>query len=374
MKPAIYQYRKPFHLVLGGSLPSLTIAYHTYGSLNEQADNVIWVCHALTANSEVEQWWPGMVGEGKLMDPDRYFIVCANVIGSCYGTTGPPSTDPETGLPWYRSFPEITVRDQVNAHELLRKHLGIQKIHTILGGSLGGFQALEYSIMYPGVIENLVFIGSSVKISPWATAFNQSQRLALEADLTFAEDRPYGGMRGLKAARSIALLSYRNEQTYQKTQQERDESKTRDLRASSYQDYQGDKLVKRFDAYSYHTLTRIMDTHNVIRGRGSLGDAIGRIRARVLSIGISSDVLFPVHEQKLLAHVSQGEYREMDSAYGHDGFLIETDRLTGIINDFWNRNGTLGIPGEASIGGSRIIQDAERVNGKERTVGAKRSA
>lgn len=374
MKPAIFQHGKPFHLELGGSLPSLTIAYHTYGSLNEQADNVIWVCHALTANSEVEQWWPGMVGEGKLMDPDRHFVVCANVVGSCYGTTGPLSTDPETGLPWYRSFPEITVRDQVNAHELLRKHLGIQKIHTILGGSLGGFQALEYSIMYPGVIENLVFIGSSVKISPWATAFNQSQRLALEADPTFAEDRPYGGMSGLKAARSIALLSYRNEQTYQKTQQERNESKTRDLRASSYQDYQGDKLVKRFDAYSYHTLSRIMDTHNVVRGRGSLGDAIGRIRARVLSIGISSDILFPVHEQKLLAHVSQGEYREMDSAYGHDGFLIETDQLTGIINDFWNRNGAPGVPGEAPVRGSRIIPDAKRVNGKGRTVGAKRSA
>ncbi len=337
MKPQIYQHGEPFDLERGGSLPGLHIAYHTYGSLNGNADNVIWVCHALTANSDVAEWWPGMVGEGKLMDPERQFIVCANIIGSCYGSTGPLSTNPTTGLPWYRSFPEITVRDLVNAHELLRIHLGINRIHTIIGGSIGGFQALEYSIMYPGLIRNLVFIASSVKISPWATAFNQSQRLAIEADPTYGEDRPYGGSGGLKAARSIALLSYRNEQTYGRTQQEKDESRTGDLRASSYQNYQGDKLVKRFDAYSYHALTRIMDTHNVIRGRGSLGGAVGRIDARVLCVGITSDFLFPVHEQKLLAHVSQGEYNGMDSSYGHDGFLIETERITAIVREFWKR-------------------------------------
>jgi homoserine O-acetyltransferase len=343
MKPSIFQYTDRFELELGGVLPSLNIAYHTYGSLNRKADNVIWVCHALTANSEVDRWWPGMVGEGRLMDPERHFIVCANIIGSCYGSTGPPSTNPATGLPWYRSFPEVTVRDLVCAHELLREHLGIKSIHTVVGGSLGGFQALEYSIMYPELIRHLVFIASSVKISPWATAFNQSQRLALQADPTFGEDRPYGGVQGLKAARSIALLSYRNEQTYLRTQEEKDESRTRDLKASSYQNYQGDKLVKRFDAYSYHTITRIMDTHNVVRDRGSLGEAIGRISARVLSLGIASDYLFPIHEQKLLAHVSQGEYREMDSLYGHDGFLIETEQLTGIIRDFWNRSHEWGV-------------------------------
>jgi len=362
MKPAIFQYTNPFNLELGGTLPSLNIAYHTYGSLNEGADNVIWVCHALTANSEVAHWWPGMVGEGKLMDPDRHFIVCANIIGSCYGSTGPLSTDPGTGLPWYRSFPEITVRDQVEAHELLRKHLGIKKINTILGGSLGGFQALEYSIMYPDLVKNLVFIASSVKISPWATAFNQSQRLALEADPTFAEDRPYGGIKGLKAARSIALLSYRNEQTYRRTQQEKDESKTGDLKASSYQNYQGDKLVKRFDAYSYFAMTRVMDTHNVVRDRGSLGEAIGRINARVLSIGIASDYLFPVHEQKLLAHVSQGEYREMDSFYGHDGFLIEADQLSWIIRDFWNRTGAFDVAEADRITEADGFSDAKKEN------------
>ncbi len=341
MKPHIFQYKEAFHLEQGGSLPSLNVAYHTYGSLNSQADNVIWVCHALTANADVSEWWPGMFGKGKLLDPERHFIVCANIIGSCYGSTGPLSTNPETGLPWYLSFPEVTIRDQVRAHELLREHLGIRKIHTIMGGSIGGFQALEYSIMYPERIENLVMFAASVRISPWATAFNQSQRLAIESDPSFFEERPYGGSNGLKAARSIALLSYRNEKTYNRTQQERNDSRTRDLRAATYQNYQGEKLVSRFDAYSYHVLTRIMDTHNIIRERGSLGDAIGLIKARVLSIGISTDQLFPVHEQKLLAHVSQGEYKEIHSDYGHDGFLIEEKKLTEIIGDFWAKGTTM---------------------------------
>jgi len=337
MKPDIFQHTKAFQLETGGVFPALNVAYHTYGTLNKQADNVIWVCHALTANSEVPAWWPEIVGKGKLFDTEKYFIVCPNIIGSCYGTTGPLSTNPDTGLPWYHSFPEITIRDLVNAYELLRKHLGIKKIHTVIGGSIGGFQALEYSIMFPEMIRHLIFIAGSVQISPWANAFNQSQRLAIETDPTWLREEPYGGIRGLKCARSIALLSYRNEQTYNGSQREKNPSRTRNLKASSYQNYQGDKLVKRFDAYSYHTLTRLMDTHNVVRERGSLGEAIGKITARVLSIGISSDQLFPVHEQKLLAHIAQGEFREIDSPHGHDGFLLEGRKITTIVRDFWQK-------------------------------------
>jgi homoserine O-acetyltransferase len=340
MKPQIFQYKQKFDLELGGYLPLLNVAFHSYGKLNKQADNVIWVCHALTANSEVSEWWPHMLGEGALLDPDTHFIICANVIGSCYGTTGPTSTNPQNGLPWYRAFPQISIRDQVNAFELLRKHLGIKKIHTILGGSIGGFQALEYSIMHPDLIKNLVFIASSVKISPWATAFNQSQRLAIEADPTYNEDRPYGGNNGLKAARSIALLSYRSEQIYNRTQKVKNEDQAKNLPASAYQDYQGEKLVQRFDAYSYHLLTRMMDTHNVVRERGSLGKVMGRIKARVLCIGISSDSLFPVHEQKFLAHLTNGFYSEIESAHGHDGFLIENVKLTEVIRDFWREGET----------------------------------
>ena len=240
MKPRIFQYKHSFQLETGGVLPSLNVAYHSYGTLNAQADNVIWVCHALTANSEVTDWWPGMLGKGMLFDTDKYFIVCPNILGSCYGSTGPLSTNPETALPWYRSFPEITIRDLVKAHELLRTHLGIRGIHTAIGGSIGGFQALEYSIMFPELIRHLVFIAGTVQISPWANAFNQSQRLAIEADPSYLEEEPYGGSRGLKCARSIALLSYRNEQSYTQTQRESDPTLTRNLKASSYQNYQGD--------------------------------------------------------------------------------------------------------------------------------------
>lgn len=337
MKPQIFQYKEKFRLEQGEDLPALNLAYHSYGRLNDRADNVIWICHALTASSEAADWWPGMIGKGLVFDVDSHFMVCVNMIGSCYGSTGPASTHPETGLPWYRDFPEITLRDQVTAFELLRAHLGIRKIHTVIGGSVGASLALEYSIMHPELIDNLVFVASSVKISPWATAFNQSQRLAIEADPSYAEDRPYGGTQGLKAARSIALLSYRNETVYAQTQEEQNESKIRDLRASSYQDYQGDKLVRRFDAYSYHALTRIMDTHNIVRERGSLGDAAGRIRARVLSVGISTDQLFPVHEQKLLTHLCNGTYAEIDSRHGHDGFLLESQQLSSVIRAFWQK-------------------------------------
>ena len=143
MKAHVFQHKQAFQLETGGVLPSLNVAYHCYGTLNERADNVIWVCHALTANSEVSDWWPNMVGEGKLFDTGKYFIVCPNIIGSCYGTIGPLSTNPETGLPWYHSFPEITIRDLVKAHELLRIHLGIKKLHTVIGGSTGAFRHFQ---------------------------------------------------------------------------------------------------------------------------------------------------------------------------------------------------------------------------------------
>ncbi len=328
------KFNGPFVLETGEVLPEVEIAWHTFGTLNDRRDNVIWVCHALTANSDVSEWWPGMVGPGLLMDTEKYFVVCANILGSCYGSTGPLSINPETDKPYYRSFPLITFRDVVRGHELVRKHLGIKKIQMIIGGSIGGSQAIEYSIMFPDLIERLAFLASSTAYAPWAIAFDESQRLAIEADATFWEDVPDGGSKGLRAARSIALLSYRNDTIYNKTQQD-DEDKLTDFRAISYQDYQGDKLVRRFNAYSYYLLTLLSDTHNVGRGRGGKEKALQQIKAKVLSLGISSDLLFPVYEQKYLAdHVKNGIYREIDSLYGHDGFLVETEKLTETIRPF----------------------------------------
>jgi homoserine O-acetyltransferase/O-succinyltransferase len=332
------RYDKPFTTETGALLPGLEIAYHTWGSLSSDASNVIWICHALTANSDVETWWPGMVGKGLLFDPDKYFIVCANVLGSCYGTTGPASVNPLTGKPWLRNFPQITIRDLVNVHEILRTHLGIKKIHTIIGASIGGYQALEYSIMFPGMIERLVVLASGTKQTPWALAFSESMRLAMEADCTFLDGDPGGGKKGLKAARSIALISYRTMEAYNQTQKEDDDNKIDSFKASSYQSYQGDKLVNRFNPYSYWCLTCLSDTHNIGRERGGVINALKSIRAKVLCVGIKSDLLFPTNEQKLIAeNTGNAEYVEIDSFYGHDGFLIETELVTGVIRGFWEK-------------------------------------
>lgn len=330
------KHKHPFITESGASLPELEIAYDTWGKLNEKGDNVIWVCHALTANSDVESWWPGMVGENMVFDIKKYFVVCANILGSCYGTTGPLSKNPETSHPWLNDFPVVTVRDVVSLHEILRVYLGISSIHTIIGSSIGGYQALEYSIMFPDVIQRLIFIASNAKQSPWAIAFNESQRLSIEADPSFFGNNTGGGKKGLKAARSIALLSYRTAYAYNQTQAEETDEKTGSFRASSYQAYQGDKLVNRFNSWSYYRLTQLSDSHNVGRGRGGVINALKQVKASILCIGIKSDLLFPVSEQKFVAeNVENGEYTEIDSFFGHDGFLIEAGQVSTVIKKFW---------------------------------------
>jgi len=329
-----FQHKGEFKLENGQSLFDIQIAYHAVGKLNAAKDNVIWVCHALTANSDVADWWPNMVGDGLLFDTSKYFIVCANFLGSCYGTTGPLSENPKTGKPYYHDFPLITIRDMVNAHELLREHLGISKIFMITGGSIGSFQALEWSIMNPSLIENLVFIVSGAFASPWNIAINESQRLAINADPTFKNNHKTAGLEGLIAARSIALLSYRNAATYNKTQHDPEE-KLENFRAVSYQQYQGEKLVKRFNAYSYYSITKSFDTHNVGRDRGGIEKALSGIKAKSLLIAISSDILFfPDEIREIQKHIPNSKFIEIDSLYGHDGFLIETEQLTKIINEF----------------------------------------
>src|SRR5690606_31248173 len=272
--------------------------YHTYGSLNERRDNVVWVCHALTANSEVFEWWPGLFGENELFNPLEHFIICANIIGSPYGTTNPLSINPATGQPYFLSFPQFTVRDLAAAHSLLANYLGIDRVAVLIGGSLGGQQAMEWALLDAARINNLILVATNAVHSPWGIAFNESQRLAISADRTFYGNTRTGGARGLKVARSIALLSYRGYETYGATQLELTNEKLDDFRASSYQHYQGEKLVKRLNAYSYWFLTKAMDSDNVGRGRRIVIDALHGIKAKTLVIGVSSDFLFPIQEQK----------------------------------------------------------------------------
>jgi homoserine O-acetyltransferase/O-succinyltransferase len=334
LKEQFFHYKQPLKLESGKSLEGFQLCYSSWGRLNKQRDNVIWVCHALTANSNVDEWWSGLFGKGKFFDPEKNFIICANVLGGCYGSTGPLSINPATNKPYYHSFPVLTNRDIVKAFDLLREHLQIPKIQTIIGGSLGGQHVLEWNILRPGLFENQILIATNAKHSAWGIAFNESQRLAIAADSTWKEEHDLAGSDGLKAARSIALLSYRNYQTYHEKQSEDTENKFDNFKAASYQQYQGDKLVKRFNAFTYWIFSKAMDSHNIGRGRGSCEKVLKEINTRTLVIGIKSDVLFPIQEQAYIhSHLPDSNFREIDSIYGHDGFLIETDDLNKIFKE-----------------------------------------
>jgi homoserine O-acetyltransferase len=333
-----YHYNQLFTLENGQQLPALTIAYHTYGTLNAAGDNVVWVCHALTANSNAADWWTGVVGAGCVIKPEKYFIVCANILGSCYGTTGPLSEDPTTGKPWYHRFPMVTIRDMVRAHILLREHLGIRNIYLLMGGSMGGYQALEWSIMEHDRVRRLFLLATSPTESAWGIAIHATQRLAIEADASWMEDSPDAGQKGLKAARAIGILTYRNYGIMKQKQSDPDAEKLDNFRAASYINYQGDKLVKRFNAHSYWLLTKAMDSHHLGRGRKEkLETILQAIKQKTLIIGISSDILCPLEEQRCIQHhLPECKLVEIDSAYGHDGFMVEAEKISHHLSDWLN--------------------------------------
>lgn len=335
MNPKYHIHKEGLKLESGESLSELTIAYHTYGEYDPQKNNVIWVCHALTANSDVFDWWAGLFGEEDFFNPKDHFIVCANFLGSCYGTTGPLSKNPDNGKAYYHDFPQLTVRDLIEAHEILRKHLQIERIQMLIGSSLGGMQALEWAYQLNGKLDNLVVLASNAKHSPWGIAFNESQRMSIEVDPSWKESNNEAGLNGMRVARSIALLSYRTYTTYDHSQQENVEGKTDGYRASSYQRYQGEKLARRFNAYSYWHLSKIMDSHDMGRCRNGLENALADIKTRTLVIGVNSDQIFPIEEQKTIAkYIPNAEYQEIDSLYGHDGFLLEQEQLTKVLKSF----------------------------------------
>lgn len=338
----IFRYPYAYPLELGRELPGFELSYSTYGTRNPEDDNIVWICHALTGNSDAAEWWDGLVGDGKYINSEKDFIICVNVLGSAYGSTGPLSVNPKTQKPYFRDFPTITVKDVVGTLEILRQELNIQKIKLCIGGSLGGQQALEWSVEAPDLFEELILIASNALHSPWGVAFNESQRMAIEADQSWKEDHEDSGKIGMRAARSMALLSYRNYDTYNFTQARDNPDQIDDFRASSYQQYQGDKFIKRFNAYSYWTLSKIMDSHNVGRNRGGIVHALGLVKAKTLVLGIKSDLLFPISEQQFLArHIPDAVFQEIDSLYGHDGFLIEYKQLTQVIRAWQETNGQL---------------------------------
>lgn len=336
-KKAVFEHNSEFQLENGESLPKFQLYYEVLGNQNFDHDKIIWVCHALTGNATVTDWWEGLFGDGKLFNPDEYTIICANSLGGCYGSTGPLSLNPLSSSPYFHDFPAITNRDIVNAFDLLRKSLGIRKIHTLVGGSLGGQQALEWSILQPTLFDHLIIVASNAFHSPWGIAFNESQRMAIQLDKTWTLNDEKAGLEGMKVARSIALLSYRSYDTYALSQKEEDIHKTDKYKASSYQRYQGEKLAKRFNAFSYWILSKAMDSHHVGRNYADAREALNTITAKTLVIGVNSDLLFPVEEQRFIAdNIPNALYQEIDSCFGHDGFLIETGQIEQCISKFYN--------------------------------------
>jgi homoserine O-acetyltransferase/O-succinyltransferase len=331
-----FLYNEAFILEKGGILSRLEIAYHTYGKKNADGSNVVWICHALTANADVADWWPGMIGKNLAIDPNQYFIVCANIIGSCYGSSGPLSIDPATSRPYFSSFPEVTIRDMVRAHILLRQHLGIKKIHLLIGGSMGGYQALEWALMEPALISRLFLLATSPTESAWGIAVHTAQRLALTADLTWNEPHAAAGKKGIMAARAIGMLTYRNYNIMVKKQTDTDTEKMDNFSAESYIQYQGKKLADRFNAFSYWLLTKAMDTHHIARGRKESTDHLLKsIQQPTLVIGISSDILCPPAEQQHLSEtIPDATLVEIDSEYGHDGFIVETEKISSAFHQW----------------------------------------
>jgi len=329
----------------GKRLAPIQVAVRTWGSLSRGGDNAVVVCHAFTGSADVDRWWTRMFGPGEALDPERDFIVCSNILGSCYGTTGPSSVDPATGRPYLGSFPAITLRDMVKVQAEVARALGVLRIRAVIGGSLGGMQTLEWALMYPETVESIVPIANSARHSAWAIGLSEAQRQAIAAD-----PRWRGGMydpadppaAGLAAARMMAMCTYRSWESFEQRYSRRLQAP--DLFAvESYLQYQGQQLVDRFDAATYHALTRAMDTHDVARGRGEFEEVLRSIRHPTLVLSIGSDVLYLPEEQREMArHIPRARLGHLESPHGHDAFLIHVEELSAMVAEF--REATEGRP------------------------------
>lgn len=339
-------------LVLDGGtrLAPVTVAYETYGRLNDRRDNAVLVCHALTGSAHLSRhhpgdphrgWWEEMVGAGRALDTHEFFVLCSNVLGGCYGTTGPTSLDPGTGGPYGRRFPTVTIRDMVRAQRQLVDHLGIRRFHAVIGGSMGGMQALEWAIMYPELVASIIPISACGRLSAQGIAFNHVQRLAITQDPGWRGGDYYdkeGPQAGLALARMIGTITYKSDQCWNQ-RFARERCRDGSFAIEDYLARHGQRLIARFDANTYLYLSKAMDLHDVGSGRGDYATAVQSIRCPVLSVGVSSDFLFPVYQQRELVRLLHrashpAYYAEIQSTLGHDGFLVETAQLAPLIRSF----------------------------------------
>jgi homoserine O-acetyltransferase len=326
-----------FGLANGESIENVSIAYRTWGDISNASERAILICHALTGSADVDSWWPGIIGAGKAFDPEHDFVICANILGSCYGTTGPVTTRPDSHERYRADFPRISVRDMVNLQRVLLDELGIDKLELVTGPSLGGMQALEWAASYPKRVDSIVPIGVGARHSAWCIGVSEAQRAAIEADANwndgyYTDDQP--PEKGLAAARMMAVCTYRSWQSFDE-RFGRDQHGDGTYQVQSYLRHQGQKINERFDANTYVTLTHAMHTHDLSRGRVELPDVLRQIDQPALVVSVSTDTLYPPHEQALLAQLlPNAGYEVLESMHGHDGFLIETQNLSDMIASF----------------------------------------
>jgi len=334
----VYSCKEGIETEVDGLHFPFELSYHTYGTINEDGTNVKWVFHALTANSNAESWWSGLFGEGRILDPNKDFIVCANMPGSCYGSTGPLSLKPHSKEKYYHDFPFLTIRDIASTFRKLKDHLGIASINLGIGGSMGGSILLEWITSYPNDFINSVLIATSAQESSWGKAIHTVHKMAIETDQSWKNREDKAGIQGLETARGVGMLFYRTHKSFNDSQVD-DNNSINNYKSDSYIRYQGKKLAKRFNAFSYYFLLNSLDTNNVGRNRGGQAEALGTIKCKSLIIGINSDILYPKEEQEQLhRYIKSSELHFIDSEYGHDGFLIETDRINALSLAFLNKD------------------------------------
>ena len=357
---------RPFALDGGVTLHEVTVAYETWGTLDERASNAVLLCHAWTGDSHAAGdagrghpapgWWDDLIGPGRPIDTDRWFVVCANVLGGCQGSTGPASLHPTDGHPYGSRFPVVTIRDMVRAQARLATHLGVGAWHAVVGGSMGGMQVLEWALTFPQRVRSIVPIATCAQATAQQIAWGAIGRRAIRLDPRWRGGDYYdapageGPSEGLAVARMIAQVTFRSDNVFT-DKFGRDLADGNELSDSlglwqrfeveRYLEYHGDKLVRRFDTNSYLLIGKAMDLHDVGRHRGGLEAAMARITVPSLTVGIWSDMLYPTYQQRqiaaLLVNSPSSEYVELDSPHGHDAFLIEFDQVGPPIARFLDR-------------------------------------
>ena len=385
-KAEIFHSDEPFKVESGRILPEIDISYEICGKMNKNRTNVILVCHALTGDAHLAGyhdgarkpgWWDILVGPTKTLDTDRYCIICSNVLGGCSGTTGPASINPETGQEYAATFPVITIGDMVRAQHLLLRHLKVYQLCAVIGGSMGGMQALDWAVRYPDMISKLILIATTARSTPQQIAFHAIGRRAIQGDSHWNGGEYYGKKRpdrGLSVARMIGHITYLSDPVMEekfgrevKNKEQGPYALGADFQVESYLDYQGDQFCERFDPNSYLYITKAVDLFDLTKN-GTLADGLAPVTAQTLAIGISSDWLYPPHQvqeivEALRVKGNAAEYVEITSKFGHDAFFLEKGQLDYLISTFLcpKRVSDIMLQGVASIREDSTIVEASKV-------------